>query len=160
MDVLPAWLGDSSGTRSGLWYVLYMMALQLVMAIVMGIMYSVPFGQTPPGGKSLLVLLVTMQLAGAFWCFCLPTANDRIDGLQNGVLYSLEAVSSTLLLASNLMSDAAAAGVEGGEPDLVLLTHALRLSLISSDILVGAIYMPIGVTIYNRCEGDNLTWRR
>ena len=34
---LPAWLGDASGKRAGMWYVFAMIVTQLVLAVISGI---------------------------------------------------------------------------------------------------------------------------
>lgn len=40
MAELPTWLGDAAGTKKGVWYLFSMVAQQLVMATLLGILYS------------------------------------------------------------------------------------------------------------------------
>ena len=81
MAELSTWLGDSSGTNRGLWYLFVQIVLQLTTAVLLGIVTAQPWAQSTTGGMSLLIILLVLQLIGAFWSFY-HTANDLVDGFE------------------------------------------------------------------------------
>ena len=152
LSELPTWLGDSSGTARGLWYLFGSIVIQLITATVLGITFSLAWSQTSDGSKTLLAVLIAFQLLTAWWSV-FRTANDKIDGIQNGIVSLVEATSTCLLLASAMLSTKEA---DDDADDLDKLTRALELSVVSSQILMVAIFLPIVVTVcarYHCTEG-------
>ena len=66
LSELPVWLGDSSGTARGIWYIFFTIMLQLTTATILGLTYSMQWPQTSNGGKALLGVLLFLQLATAW----------------------------------------------------------------------------------------------
>ena len=152
---LPSWLGDSSGSgKFGVFYMFFMIALQLLTGVIMGIFFSVPWGSSSNGGKALLTILLSLQLVGAVWSLCLRTANDKLDGLEKALIYFIEAAATALMLASAYVAEAggnSSDDADSGEPgkDLANLKLSLQLATTSASILMGAIFFPLGITFYN-----------
>jgi len=89
-------------------------------------------------------LLVFLQLLMGFWCLY-RTANDKIDGIQNGVCSLCEAAATSLLLAAAFLAESHG----GSDEDLDTLTLVLELTVISSNILLVAVFFPMVITVYN-----------
>lgn len=106
MVQLSTWLNGAAGTRRGIWYFFFMSAQQLLMATILGFLYSFAWTTSSPGTKTLLVFTIILQLSGVIWTGWY-TANDRIDGVQNFVVYVLECTATCLVLASALVADQA-----------------------------------------------------
>ena len=94
----------------------------------------------------LLVCIIFLQLAGVAWT-AWNTANDRIDGVQNCVVYSIECVATCLVLASAVVADQAKK--TDGEVDVEVLAQSLSLTAISGQILLVGVFFPMSVTVYN-----------
>jgi len=143
LSQLQPWLGDSSGKgKTGIFYMFFMLVLQLITAVIIGILVVTPYGQT------LLTTIIAMQLLGVLWCACLRTANDRIDGVEKLVCYAIEAVSTTLILVSGYVAEA---GESSGDEEVKLtnLTTALQLATLSASLLMVSIFFPLAITVYN-----------
>ena len=157
MSELDCWLMDAAGRRAGVWYLFVLIMLQLVMGVVNGIFYAVPFGRTTDGGMITLAALLVLQIFGIAWCCFFPIANDLIDGWEKACVFILEAVSTGLLMASTVVS-MEAKGEDEAEADLVKLSQALELASSAATVLIIAIYIPLVVTIYdsfhNACEAQ------
>jgi len=52
---LPTWLGDSSGSKRGLWYLFVQILLQLITAVTVGVTCSLLWSQSSTGSKVCLV---------------------------------------------------------------------------------------------------------
>ena len=148
MSELDCWLMDAAGRRAGVWYLFVLIMLQLVMGVVNGIFYAVPFGRTTDGGMITLAALLVLQMFGIAWCCFFPIANDLIDGWEKACVFILEAVSTGLLMASTVVS-MEATGEDEAEADLVKLSQALELASSAATVLIIAIYIPLVVTIYD-----------
>ena len=123
-----------------------MIAQQIAMAMLLGILFSFDWTTTPMGTKVVLVFIICFQLVGVLWT-AWNTANDRIDGVQNCIVYSLECAASCLVLASALVADQAK--MAGGEVDVEKLAESLSLTVLSGYLLVTAVFFPMSITIYN-----------
>ena len=153
LSELPTWLGDSSGSARGMWYLFMSMLLQLILAAVLGVTFSLTWSQTSEGSKALLGVLIAFQLLTAWWSV-FRTANDKIDGFQNCMVSLTEATSTCLLLASAML----ATKEEGEEEvDIGRLTRALELSVVSTDLLMVAIFVPIGITVCTPRSAEGCT---
>ena len=90
----------------------------------------------------LLGVVLTLQLTMAWWSVS-RTANDKIDGFEKCAVSLMEAVSTCLVLAASFLADR-----EEGEPvDMERLARALELSALSVTILMGAIFLPMAITV-------------
>ena len=116
--------------------------LQLTTAILLGIITAQPWAQSTVGGMTVLVLLLLLQLIGAFWSF-FHTANDAIDGFEKGVVYLIEATALSLLLASAIIGQKK----EGEDPDLEKLALSLKLASHSATVLLAGIFFPMSITL-------------
>ena len=116
--------------------------LQLTTAVLLGILTAQPWAQSTVGGMTVLVVLLLLQLTGAFWSFY-HTANDLIDGLEKGVVYLIEAAALVLLLASSIVGQKE----EGAETDLEKLALSLKLATSSATVLLAGIFFPMFITV-------------
>ena len=118
--------------------------LQLTTAVLLGILTAQPWAQSTVGGISVLVILLILQLIGAFWSFY-NTGNDRIDCFEKGVVYLIEAVALSLLLASSILG----MKEEGEDVDLERLVLSLQLASLSATVLLAGIFFPMTITLCN-----------
>jgi hypothetical protein len=89
---------------------------------------------------------IASQVLGVGWCFCLRTANDRIDGWEKTVCYLIEGGASLLLLRACFIAEEATAQ----DPiDYALLSRALELTEIAALVLLSAIFVPLLISMYN-----------
>ena len=146
MAELYTWLGDASGTSRGVWYLFGMVAQQIFMSTLLGIMFANAWTTTPIGTKVLLACIIVLQLMGILWTAA-KTANDRIDGLQNCIVYSLECAASCLVFASAIVADQARTA--DGEVDVKKLAESLSMTALSGQMLLTAVFFPMSVTVYN-----------
>jgi len=92
----------------------------------------------------LLVCIITIQFSGACWTGW-NTANDKIDGLEKCVVYSIECLSSCFVLASAIVAEKK----EGEEVNLEKLALSLQLTSYSGQMLMVGIFFPMSITVYN-----------
>ena len=121
-----------------------MVFTQLVLAILLGFLYSFEWTTSPTGTKTLLAFIISIQFSGACWTGW-NTANDKIDGLEKSVVYCIECLSSCFVLASAIIAEKK----EGEEVDLERLTLSLQLTSYSGQMLMVGVFFPMSITVYN-----------
>ena len=146
MAELTTWLSGASGTKRGVWYFFAMVAQQIAMATLLGILFSFDWTTTPMGTKVVLVCIICFQIFGVLWT-AWNTANDRIDGVQNCIVHSLECAATCFVLASAVVADQAKTA--DGEMDVEKLAESLSLTVLSGYLLVTAVFFPMSITLYN-----------
>ena len=117
------------------------------MATILGFLYSFAWTTSSPGTKTLLVFTIILQLSGVIWTGWY-TANDRIDGVQNFVVYVLECTATCLVLASALVAGPGKSSPDS-EVDLLKLADSLSLVVLSGSLLLAAVFFPMCVMVYN-----------
>jgi hypothetical protein len=150
---LETWLADAAGTRRGIWYLFFMAVHQLVVASYLGFFQANQWAQASVGSIVLLSLLIMLQLAAMLWSVS-RTANDRLDGVEKATGYGLEMIACLLLLVSAAITldaqpDHQAAEGMNKEERYADLTLSLQLASASANVLMVAVFFPIGIAVHN-----------
>lgn len=104
-------------------------------------------------GAFFLGLVLLSHTCCAIWASLGGTANDKVDGFEKTITYVCEGASMACLLASNLIMIVPPAGANATSIDpvveLEVLSTRLQLAVISASMLMAAVFVPLGVTLYN-----------
>merc|ERR1711871_1352982 len=57
-EMLPLWLGDATGSKTGIWYALVLFVLQVTMSITTGLLFAHPWALTSAGSQMQLAMLI------------------------------------------------------------------------------------------------------
>ena len=149
MVELATWLGDSSGSSHGLWFLYFLALVQVILAGFTGVMYALPWGTTTLGGQVWIGCLLVIAITNVTWTAC-QTANDRIDGLEKFLCFALEGASIGLLLTGAILKsipfDPSVPEATAKEERLLF---TLDLATWASRLMLAVVFVPFPITVYN-----------
>ena len=141
IETLPMWL-DHANHGQGIYYSVMQIGLQLAMAILVGLLYAHPWQGTTSGGITELIVLIVILIVMCIWVM-MTTSNDIYVGFEAAMGYLFELVATCLVLASNVLSEAAS------DDDINEVAKALSLAQFSAQLLVWSAFIPILFTVYD-----------
>ena len=144
LELLPNWLKDASGSRSGAAFGIVQLCIQLVISVNIGFWSGHSYGSSAAGGKLQLWLLVGLQGFAAIFTG-MQTANDFWFGVFTALAYAIEFIAASLLLRGTYIADSEA---EGTDKDARVI-EAIALSVLSAQLLMINLFAPMALTAYD-----------
>lgn len=138
-EMLPLWLGDAAGSKTGIWYALVLFVLQITMSITTGLLFAHPWALTSAGSQMQLAMLIVTQIIAALWTGATASAVDIVGGGAESLKFFFEATGTSLFLASAIVVDVM------GEDEGHLQT-LIQMAGWAVQLLMAAIFVPLLLT--------------